>query len=87
MIRIWVWEEAPVELRDYPTLIDRLKGKVPVWLAHLPAGESDEITVLGEMASVWRLDRRGREVHMAPMNGDAGILVAGCLADAKEQKT
>lgn len=90
MIRIWLWEEAPVELRDYPTLTDPLRGKVPVWLAHLPAGQSDEITVLGEMASVWRMDRRGRWIHMALMNGDAGILLAGCLADSprtEEQKT
>jgi hypothetical protein len=81
MIRVWLWEEAPVELRDYPGLPGLTAGTLPAWLAHAPAARGDEADALHDVAAAWRSGRGGRELHAVAMAGDAGVLVAGCLSD------
>lgn len=84
MIRVWLWEEAPVELRGYANLEVFLKDKVPAWLAHLPSAPGDESDLVHAFCYGWR-QRLGREVATVGMS-DGGMLVAGFLSDAKSRE-
>lgn len=82
MIRIWLWEEAPAELKGHPGLEEDLKDKVPVWLAHVSSAHDHEEDLVRDWFVAGWLAGHGQKMYGRDM-ADGGVLMVGCLIDIR----